>query len=85
MNPRDYQTISGLTGWPLLNDSNARGAGRGAYADSGAPDPSFNYPAGYYDVANDFMPEYRFPFPWSPTYNPMSSTAALNYQMIAGY
>ena len=85
LNPRDYQTISGLTGWPLLNDSNARGASRGAYGGSGDSDPSFNYPAGYYDVANDFMPEYRFPFPWSPTYNPMSSAAALNYQMVAGY
>tara|TARA_B100000745_G_scaffold200417_1_gene132216 strand:+ start:751 stop:1446 length:696 start_codon:yes stop_codon:yes gene_type:complete len=85
LNPRDYQTISGLTGWPLLNDSNARGASRGAYATSGDPGPSFNYPAGYYDVANDFMPEYRFPFPWAPTYNPLGSATALNYQMVAGY
>ncbi len=24
----------------------------------------------YYDSYNDFMPEYRFPSPWSPQYNP---------------
>ena len=74
-NPRDYQTISGATGWPVNTPDN-RGASRGAYADQ------FSNMSGFYDVANDAMPEYRYPFPWSASYNPLGPAPANNYQRI---
>ena len=74
-NPRDYQTISGLTGWPV-NSADNRGASRGAYADQ------FSNMTGFYDVANDVMPEYRFPFPWNPSYAPVGDVPAANYKNI---
>ena len=39
----------------------------------------------FYDPMNDFMPEYRFPSPWSPSYNPRDSYRPADYQTYGSY
>jgi hypothetical protein len=39
----------------------------------------------FYDPENDFMPEYRFPAPWSPSYNPRDSFRPADYQTYGSY
>ena len=50
--------VSDLGGWPINRDYYQTHAGLAHPTES------------YYDSYNDFMPEYRFPSPWSPSYNP---------------
>ena len=50
--------VSDLSGWPINRDYYQTHAGLAHPTET------------YYDSYNDFMPEYRFPAPWSPSYNP---------------
>jgi len=50
--------VSDLGGWPINRNYYQTHAGLAHPTES------------YYDSYNDFMPEYRFPSPWSPSYNP---------------
>jgi hypothetical protein len=34
----------------------------------------------FWDQANDYLPEYRFPMPWSASYSPLSPYRPLDYQ-----
>lgn len=50
--------VGDLDGWPINRDYYQTHAGLAHPTES------------YYDSYNDFLPEYRFPAPWSPSYNP---------------
>jgi len=50
--------VSDLDGWPVNRDYYQTHAGLAHPTES------------HYDSYNDFLPEYRFPSPWSPSYNP---------------
>jgi len=50
--------VADLSEWPMNRDYYQTHAGIGNPSET------------YYDSYNDFLPEYRFPAPWSPSYNP---------------
>ena len=50
--------VADLQGWPMNRDY--------YQTHSGYVHPTETY----YDSYNDFLPEYRFPSPWSPSYSP---------------
>lgn len=50
--------VADLQGWPMNRDY--------YQTHSGYVHPTETY----YDSYNDFLPEYRFPYPWSPSYSP---------------
>jgi hypothetical protein len=50
--------VADLGEWPINRDYYQTHAGLGHPTET------------YYDSYNDFLPEYRFPAPWSPSYNP---------------
>ena len=50
--------VADLGEWPINRDYYQTHAGLGHPTEA------------YYDSYNDFLPEYRFPAPWSPEYNP---------------
>jgi len=65
-NPRQYQTVSGLYHDTYMMDYN--GNLRPAYGE-------------IWDNWNDMLPEYRFPRPWSPSYNPRWAGRPQDYQV----
>ena len=81
LNPNDYQTLSGLIHErPISPDSPpSSGSGGGYVGDemslAGTP----------WDNANDWMPEYRFPWPWSPAYSPTAPSRGFDHRSIRTY
>jgi len=81
INPNDYQTISGLVHERPISPDSPQGSGTGG-GYSGDMMSMYGMP---WDNANDYMPEYRFPWPWSPAYNPVEPGRNDDYRMIRTY
>ena len=82
INPNDYQTLSGLIQERPISPDSPQGSRTGGDGYSGDMMSMDGMP---WDNANDFMPEYRFPWPWSPAYNPVSPGRPDDYKMIRTY
>ncbi len=81
INPNDYQTISGLVHERPISPDSPQGSG----TDGGYSGDMMSMSGMPWDNANDFMPEYRFPWPWSPAYNPVEPGRQDDYRMIRTY
>mgnify|MGYP001160766234 CR=1 FL=1 len=80
-NPTSYQTLSGLVHDRPISPDSPQGSGTGG----GYSGDMMSMAGMPYDNANDFLPEYRFPWPWSPAYNPVSPGRQDDYRMIRTY
>ena len=77
-NPTDYQTIDGImTDRPISSSAGGSGSGNNA--------TSYDIYGQVWDNANDYLPEYRYPFPWSPAYSPTDPSRSTDYRMIRTY
>lgn len=77
-NPTDYQTLDGvMTERPI--SASAGGSGNGGSA------TTYDIYGQVWDNANDYMPEYRYPFPWSPAYLPTDPSRSTDYRMQRTY
>jgi hypothetical protein len=80
INPNDYQTLSGLIHERPISPNSPASSGSGGYVGdemslAGMP----------WDNANDWMPEYRFPWPWSPAYSPTDPSRGFDHRSIRTY
>ncbi len=81
INPNDYQTLSGLIHERPISPDSPAGSGTGG----GYVGDEMSLAGMPWDNANDWMPEYRFPWPWSPAYSPIDTARGFDHRSIRTY